>query len=599
MNESAKSTCFINVGRSFLVVAAVWSLLVVLLFLMGVWGEPRNFLIYALGIVWLLGLFFLAYGARRISRCIGEVRQITEELFGKEIERLRHKARFEAIFNAISDAVVFVDTGNHIVMTNPAFTQLTGYSFGDIKGLTPDFLYADPKSLQELQRKRFDNKGNLRQSVCELDFKLNDGTVIPTETLGTHVFGEDGEVIGFLSVSRDITRRRTTEKEKEKLEAKLRQSYKMEAIGTLAGGIAHDFNNILGILSINTDMALEDIPEGNPARKNIERIIQASGRARDLVRQILAYSRRVDQKLIPLMPGALIKESLQLLRSSTPSTVNIVKNVNDDFHSILMDPAQIQQMMMNLFSNALRAMNDKGTLEVTGETVELDKADIAHQKELDPGLYFKLSVSDTGAGMDQAVQERIFDPFFTTEEPGNGMGMGLSTVMGIVKGHGGMITVVSAPDMGTTFNIFFPVVKLEEDQAEAVELLPGNERILLLDDEDMLIEMTSMYLQRQGYQVMEKTSSLAAFETFKSRPDEFDIVVMDQTMPEMNGTELAVEILKIRPDIPIILISGYSKKISRKEVEGLGIREFLYKPFDGRTLVHTIRKVLDEESGFI
>jgi PAS domain S-box-containing protein len=496
----------------------------------------------------------------------------------------------------MSEAVVFLDPDNRIAMTNPAFSELTGYSFQEVRGLTPEFLYSGKRTLRKLLRKRYDKKGNPVQPVLEIHFRLKDGRTIPTETIGAYVYGMDGEVTGFLTVTRDITQRRKAEKEKEILGEKLRQSYKMEAIGTLAGGIAHDFNNILGIIFINTDMALEDIPDGNPARKNVERIVNASRRARDLVRQILAYSRQDENKLIPLMPGALIKESLQLLRSSTPATVTIVKNVDDDYRTIMMEPVQVQQMLMNLFANALRAMHDKGTIEVSGKTVELDEADIAHQKGLLPGPYFKLSVRDTGAGMEQEILERIFDPFFTAGETRNCTKKGLSNVMTIVKNHGGMITVVSAPDKGTTFHIFFPVVEPEYDMGNGREAVPGNERILLVDDEDMLIEMTSMYLQRHGYGVVEKKSSLDALEAFRLQPGAFDIVVTDQTMPDMTGSELAVELLKIRPDLPIILFSGFSKKMSREEIEKLGIREFLYKPFDGRTLAQAIRRVLDERA---
>ena len=595
MNESEKAINFINVKRSLIVVALMWSLFMVLFVLSGGVGEVQSLRIYASGFVWIVGLFLLGYSVRRVDKCIYEVSRIREGFVSKERESLQRKARLDAILHGMPDAVVFVDTDNRIVLTNPGFSKLTGYSSEEVKGRSPDFFYTIPESLRKPQGDGDDGGDNSQQPVFEINCRLKDGKVIPTETHGVHVRGHDGTVIGFLTVTRDISQRRVTEIEKEKLVVKLSKIYKMEAIGTLAAGIAHDFNNILGIIFINSEMALEDISDGNSARVNIDRIVLASKRARNLVKQILACSRQIENELIPLMPGVLIKESLQLLEASAPSTVNIVKDVDDDYQSIMMDPTQVRQMLMNLFSNALHAMNDKGTIEVAGQLVELDEVDVAHQEDLLPGLFFKLSVSDTGVGMDQRVQRRIFDPFFTTRNAGNGAG--LSTVMETVNRHGAMITVVSAPGMGTTIHVYFPLVESEAaSREEAGDTLSGDERILLVDDEVMLIEMVGQYLQRRGYQVTVKTASLEAFEAFIVDPEAFDIVVTDQTMPDMTGSELAKELLEIRPDLPIILFSGLSKNISRQELDKLGIRDFLSKPFDGHKVLQSIREVLDEKS---
>ena len=538
----------------------------------------------SLGFVWLLVFFFLGLVIRSMAGRVQVLRQMSStELVSNEQKSSRRKALFEAIFNSITDAVVFIDNRKRIVMVNPAFTELTGYTFEEAKGRESLLLFTHPDAF-------LNNMGGLSQTVCEMECRLKDGSVIPTEILGTHVHDSDGAIIGYHMVLRDITPRKAAEKEHSKIAFKLRQSSKMEAIGTLAGGIAHDFNNILGIIFVNTDMALEDIPEGNPARKNIQRIVQASTRARNLVKQILAYSRQADQELIQLMPGSLIKEALQFLRSTTPASVTIVQHINDGFRTIMMDPAQLQQLLVNLFSNAVRAIDDRGTVEVNGTIVELDENDVAGRQNIQPGNYFRLSVSDTGDGMGRATQERMY----TTREVSEDTNMGLATVMGIVRNHGGHITVDSEPGSGTIVQVFFPVVALEESQEESDEFLQGTERVLFIDDEYMLIEMASMFLQNQGFRVTEETDSLEALEIFRSRPDEFDIVVTDQTMPEMTGSELAVELFKIRPDVPVILLSGYSKKISEEEVKELGIREFLYKPFDGKTLVRSIRKVLDE-----
>jgi len=512
---------------------------------------------------------------------------MSTKLINDTLERSHRKAFCSAIYDSITDAVVFTDNRNRIVMTNQAFTQLTGYTAEEVQDRKVELLFSHPETLH-------DNEGAFVHDVCEIECSLKNGSVIPTETLGSQVRDSDGEIIGYLIVLRDITRRKAAEKEKAKLENKLMQSCKMEAIGTLAGGIAHDFNNILGIILVNTDMALEDIPNGNPVRTNIHRIVQASTRARDLVKQILIYSRNADRKLIPLMPGSLVKETMQFLRSTTPASVKIEQHINDDFRAVLIDPAQLQQLLVNLFSNAIRAVHEMGTIEVTGTIVEQDEIVMGDQESVSPEFFFRLSISDTGVGMDLPTQDRIFDPFYTNWKVGEGTGMGLATVMGIVHSHGGHLRVESTLGSGTTVHVFFPVVQMVEDRGENCESQQGTERILFVDDEHMLVEMASMFLHRQGFRVTEKTESLEALETFRSMPDEFDIVFTDLTMSEMTGSELAVEMLKIRPDIPIILSSGYRNKLSEKEIKELGIREFLCKPFDAKTLVRSIRKVLDE-----
>jgi len=596
-----KHICADNIKRCFFILALMWSGCILFLLCWGLWMELQNNHVTALteaqvhswrwaislGSVWLLVLLSLGLGVRRVAGNVTALKQMSTLLVHNEQESFQRKALFEAIYNAITDAVVFADKHNRIVMTNPAFTVLTGYTLEEVKGGSADFLIVRPEAYPG-------PTGACSQAAGEIECRRKDGSVIPAEMLAAPVRDSGGEIIGYLLVMRDITRRKTAEKEHQKLEAKLRQSCKMEAIGTLAGGIAHDFNNILGIILVNTDMALEDIPAENPARTNIERIVQAAIRARNLVKQILAYSRQAGQQLIPLMPGSLVKESLQFLRSTTPVSISVVSNINDGFRTILMDPAQFREMLVNLYSNALRAMHDRGTIEVTGTIVELDEqSNEPGLQDIKPGRYFRLRVNDTGDGMDRATQERIFDPFYTTREVGEGSGMGLAAVMGIVRTHGGHITVDSEPGAGTTVQVFFPVGALAEGWRESEASLQGTERILFVDDEQMLTEMASMFLRRQGFRVTEKTASREALAAFRAEPDAFDIVITDQTMPEMTGSELAAAMLAIRPDIPVILLSGYSKKISGEEVTGLGISEFLYKPFDGKTLVRSIRQVLD------
>ena len=568
-----------NVRRHFFIQALTWSFVVFVLLCWGLWQELQinsvtsmtGVIIHSwrwvisLGIVWLLALYLLGRSNRSLADSGEFFRQMSLDLVGSEQELFRQKALSEAIVNTMSDAVVLADDRNRIVMTNPAFTELTGYTSEEVMGRWALFLFTDPGTF-------LSNRVEHNPEVYEMECRMKDESVIPTEIRYTSVRNPGGTINGYLMVLRDLTLCKAAEKEYAKLKSKLSRSSKMETIGTLAGGIAHDFNNILGIVFMNTDLALEDIPEGNPARTNIDRIVQASTRGRNLVKQILVYSRQEDQKLVPLMPGSFIKESLQFLDSTTPASVMVVRHINDGFRRIMMDPAQMRELLLNLFSSAVQAMDDKGTIEVTGMVVELDESDVASQQDMQPGPYFRLSVS------------------------GKGLGIDLAPVMGIVHNHEGYVTVDSESGSGTAVQVFFPVVEQEEGPAESGEVLRGVERILFVDDEHMLIEMAGMFLEQQGFRVTKKTDSREALEIFRSMPDEYDIVVTDQTMPKMTGSELAVELFKIRPDIPVILLSGYSEKISVNEVKKLGVREFLAKPFDGKTLARSIRKVLDEKT---
>jgi signal transduction histidine kinase/CheY-like chemotaxis protein len=399
----------------------------------------------------------------------------------------------------------------------------------------------------------------------------------------------------ILSITRDITARKKAEEEKAKLESQLRQVYKMEAIGTMAGGIAHDFNNILTIILGNADLARYVLQDDAPARQYVNKILEASGRAKEMVRQILAFSRQAKQDLIPVRPHMIFSETLKLLRSTIPSSVDIQQDLNRQCRTIKADPTQLNQVLINLCANAVHAMDDKGTLRVSLQEVKLSSKDVKHKKNIEPGPYALLSVADTGKGISPEEKERIFDPFYTTKKVGEGTGMGLSVVHGIVQNHGGMISVKSSPGKGSTFNVYFPIIA--EAAVKIKEVSPprhmGNERLLFVDDEEKLVELATEMLQLHGYQVTSRTSSTEALETFKAAPDKFDLVITDQTMPDISGSELAVALLKIRPDLPIILCTGYSAKISPETAHELGITDYFLKPFDTEQLLRSVRKVLD------
>lgn len=405
----------------------------------------------------------------------------------------------------------------------------------------------------------------------------------------------------LIAVIEDVTEKRRLEeeiKEKEKLKQKLRQVQKMEAVGTMAGGIAHDFNNILMVIIGYTEMCLSDLPAENKIRRKLERIFQASNRAADLVRQMLTFSRQTDQKRKPVFIEPVIKEAMKLIRASLPSTIEIRRSVPDASAKVLADVTQMHQVMMNLCINAGHAMEEKGgVLTVSLEDFVLDDGILAKRMEVKPGDYVKLTVSDTGHGMDREILERIFDPFFTTKEQGKGTGLGMSVVYGIIKAHEGAIKVYSEPGKGTSFQIFLPKTldsaAKENHHAPAEPIPGGTECILFIDDEEFVADIAREALSALGYKVVVRTEALRGLDTFRVRPDLFDLVITDQTMPHMTGTDLARAFIRIRPDIPVILCSGFNYPELSEKANRAGIREMLIKPFSRHKIAQVIRKVLD------
>lgn len=397
-------------------------------------------------------------------------------------------------------------------------------------------------------------------------------------------------------LTHEVEAHRRAEEEKRGLETQLRQAQKMEAIGTLAGGIAHDFNNILSPIIGYTEMILEDIPKGNKIWEKLEQVQMAANRARDLVRHILTFSRQTDQELTPLEVQPVIKDSLKLLRASLPSTIEIKRNIDMNCGPILADLTQIHQVVMNLCTNAFHAMREEGgILSVELSEEEISSADLMYKLNLNPGPHAKLSISDTGHGMKRSVQDRIFDPYFTTKEPGEGTGLGLAVVHGIVKSYGGDIKIYSEPGKGTTFHLYFPCIEVEMSEQEPSmgdAVMKGHEHILVVDDEKYIVTMMKEMLERLGYKVSPFTSSLEAFEEFRKNPDRFDLVITDQTMPGMTGAELAAELMRARRDIPIILCTGFSELLSEEKAKVVGIKEYISKPVVKSEIAKAIRQVL-------
>ncbi len=444
------------------------------------------------------------------------------------------------------------------------------------------------------------NKCSKEGIPYDLEFPLltAKGQRIWIRTVGKPILN-NGKIIKVIGNIIDITQQKQDEKEKEKMEIRLLQAQKMESIGTLAGGIAHDFNNILGVILGYAEMAKEDSSPGSAIDEDLCMVIDAGNRAKNLVRQILAFSRQDDTERMYLQPASIVKETVSMLRPSIPTTIEIIQDVDFTTGHVFVDPTQINQILMNLCTNAFHAMEDTGgKLGISLKEVTLSTEDLVHESYVEAGTFVQLSVSDSGTGIPPGVLEKIFDPYYTTKEAGKGTGMGLSIVHGIIASYGGIVSVNSETGKGSVFKVFLPVVKEDEVESSTsnVERSPtGKERVLFIDDEEMLTQMGKTMLERLGYHVTVRNSSLEALETFLNQPDQFDLVITDQTMPGMTGADMARRMIQVRPDIPIILCTGYSTIIAEKDAKAIGIKEFALKPLAKQDIAQLIRKVLDDE----
>jgi len=397
-------------------------------------------------------------------------------------------------------------------------------------------------------------------------------------------------------LKREIEERKQAEEEKYRLHEQLQQAQKMEAIGTLAGGIAHDFNNILSAIIGFSELAINEAPKETKLYENMEQVLKAGHRAKDLVKQILAFSRKGAQEEKPVSVVPIVEEVLKLLQASLPATIEIRQSYGTDLGAVMADPTQLHQVLMNLCTNAAHAMREKGgVLDVKLSRIDLDSEFAAIHTVVKPGPHVKLTVSDTGHGMSPEVLKKIFEPYFTTKERGEGTGMGLAVVLGIVESYGGTITAKSELGKGAAFDVLIPILDATaEKKYEEPKMLPsGTERILFVDDEQFLIDIADQMLTRLGYNVTTRISSVEALKLFESDPDRFDLVITDMDMPNMSGDSLAQTLIKIRSDIPIILCTGYSDRIDKKRAKGLGIKAFAMKPIVMRDVAVIVRKVLD------
>ncbi len=533
------------------------------------------------------------YGDDEVGNLVEAFNRMLLQIEERNAELLGSEHRFRTLVNQAVDAFSLHDEEGRFIDANQRACENLGYNREEL--LTMNL--ADVE--MDLDRDRYREK--YWQALAEEDplttealHRSKNGDIFPVEVrMGLLELGEQRYV---MALSRDISERLQVAEEKRQLENQLQQAHKMESIGTLAGGIAHDFNNILSPIFGYLELALLR-GQDDAVKTYLQHVLKAANRARGLVQQILTFSRQEVQRQAPIEMDVIVKEALKLLRATIPANIEIVQEIDPNCGLVLANPTQIHQILMNLCTNAYYAMRETGgELGVTLKPVEFS-GELVENVNLKPGLYLRLDVRDNGSGMDDEALSKIFDPFFSTKPMGDGTGLGLSVVHGIVKNHGGSITVESKLEQGTIFHVFLPVapaavVHVEEGIAVPEISQASNEHILLVDDEKEVVSMEKEMLSSFGYEVTACTCPEDALQLFRKQPQLFDLVITDMTMPKITGDQLAQEILTLRADMPVILCTGFSEKINKDKAKAMGIKEYVVKPFDMQDFVALVRKVL-------
>lgn len=531
---------------------------------------------------------------RRLCREVKERQRAQKALLESQYELTQRTEMLSSIFETAAEGICVclnIDEFPFVFFShwNCKMEVLTGYTMAEINELGwYQTLYPD----EELRKKAIARMVGMRQgdnlSTESWEIVTKNG-IKKQISISTSILKAMEDRVFVLAIMHDIT-------EKIQLEHQLRQSHKMEAVGTLSGGMAHEFNNILGIILGNVELAMADIPEWSSSHTFLSEVRKASLRGRDVVRQLLSFSRKTSHKKNPVDIRFCVQETIKLLRASIPTQIQFTENITSHRHTIMADQTQIQQMLINLCNNAAHAMeNNGGVLEIGLHNKTITQPESFLGQIQQPGEYLQLTVSDTGHGMSDDIIEYVFDPFFTTKVVDKGTGMGLAVVHGIVNGHDGFIKVKSEPGQGSTFFIYFPITEVLPHAVEKIDtVLPtGSETILLVDDESAMVQMNCLRLQKLGYEVEGSTDSEEALQLFKAHSHKFDLVITDMSMPCMTGEQLILALMEIEPDIKTIICTGYSKKLDKKSAFAMGACDYIMKPMDLSLLAETVRNVLD------
>ncbi len=524
----------------------------------------------------------------------GSIKDITERKLSEEALR-NSEARFRTAFENASVGMTLVDLHGVYLEVNLALAKMIGYRRADMIGRPvadfthPDDLGARSQFLSDLL------EGRISSGEQERRFVHKDGSTVWTSIWASLHRDQNGRPLYFISLVQDLTARKKADEERGKLESQLLQAQKMEAIGSLAGGIAHDFNNILSAIIGYTELSM--LSDGAPV-DYLQEALRAANRAKDLVKQILSFSRQTDEQRIPVHVGMVVKEVAKFLRASIPATIDIQCHVDGNAGSVLANSVELHQILMNLCTNAVHAIGSQaGSVEIRVRRMAITANQRNAFPDLEPGIFVELSVADTGQGIRPEIMERIFDPYFTTKEKGVGTGLGLAVVHGIVKKSNGTIRVANRSGQGSRFSIYLPQLDFPSAASPSPSPPPqgGSGRILFVDDEGMIADIGERILKRLGYDVVSRTSPAAALEIFKADPHAFDLVISDQTMPGMTGDALAGELMRINPQIPVILCTGYSQLIDAQKAKEKGIQALVMKPILINEMDDAIRRVLKKD----
>jgi len=503
-------------------------------------------------------------------------------------ESKKAEAVYCSLLNSSADAIIIYDLEGRTQHVSSGFTRLFGWSLDELKGKRIDYV---PEA--ELEKSITHINNAIQRGISCPGFESKrykkDGRLVDVSISASGYTDHEGKLSGLLVILRDIS-------EQKRLEAQLRHSQKMEAIGTLSSGIAHDFNNILSIILGNSELALYGLPKSKSLYSFLEEIRIASLRAKDVVKQLLSFSRKSEENRFPINIVPIVIESLKLLRSSVSANIEFRQNISRNLPTILAEPTQIHQIMINLCTNAVHAMEKTGGyLDVTLENKEIFLENWELYPDLKEGKYLKLSISDNGHGIAPGHLERIFEPYFTTKDIGKGSGMGLAVVHGILKNHDGVIKVNSILDQGTTVDMFFPAIEAQEQpKSNLNQNYPtGNESILIVDDDELILKIEKKILTCLGYRVETFTNPVNALEKFLIAPESFDLAIADMAMPKMTGDKFIRELLKIKPDLPAILCTGYSEWMDENKALEMGIKWFLIKPIDMQKMAVAVKEALN------